>query len=146
MTITRARTNKYGPASLDIQFEQNADFYLELDLKHGAPLLPWNLLVPGAVVEACFTNTWNPIGAVPVPFVVTVLDPVAGKISVSLPKADVNLIQFAMSPAKLPAPIPLGSPSRFIQLGGWTLSITESGSTQRLLDGDVQMDRDPCLS
>ncbi len=146
MTITSAKTNKYGPGSLNIQFEDGADFVLTLDLERGNPLVPWDISTPGTEIEACVSNTWNPG-----PGLATVLMSVedltaekVGRIRITLSRAAIEALPLPVSPAQMPAPTALGQPSRFVKLGGWTLSITQDDFKQRILDGDVQLDRDPC--
>jgi hypothetical protein len=140
MTITSAKTNKYGPCSLNIQFEAGADFALEVQLTKGGS--PWPT-INTATFEACFSSTWNP-GAITGLFTVTVVDVPTARVMITASKALIDAIQLPVSPAKLPAPNSLGKASRFTQLGGWTFTITQDGFSQRLIDGDVQLDRDPC--
>ena len=133
MSIVRAKTNPYGPATLDIQIEQGADFLKTLALKKNG--VPWDL--DGATFEAKFSPTWTP-GQSTLNFEVLIVGPtVNGVIRVTYPSAS----SIGISPLD-PVPRKTYEPRKY-KLGGWILSITQDDFTQRLIDGDVYLDRDP---
>lgn len=135
MTIVKATSNKYGPATLDIQVEQGADFAMPLTLKQGGVAIP----LTGYTFEAHMSTEWSPGGA-RVDFVVEVTDIANGKITVSLPiSAQSAFSALPTQPKKTVDPTPF-------LLGDWVLNQTVGGLTTRLLGGKVWLARDPCLA
>jgi len=136
MSIVRAKTNPYGPATLDIQIEQGADFYLPLGLVKAG--VPW--VLTGCTFEAYFSQEWAP-GANKVDMTVTVVDENAGTINVKFPSADSLGLVLPHPPKKTVDPTPF-------KFGNWLLKITDpsdtNSPTKRLLGGIVYFERDPC--
>jgi hypothetical protein len=140
MSIVRAAVNAYGPATLDIQIEQGADFSVDMTINRGT--VPWDLT--NATLEAYGSSTWLPGQAVKLSFTVAKVDAASGKIRVSFPSADSLAIPLPRSPATTPSISNLKAPRNF-KFGGWILNVTDAGTTVRLVDGDIYLDRDPCL-
>jgi len=138
MSIVRARTKSYGPALLDIQIEQGADFYLPFELSRGGS--PWDLT--NCTLEAHFSLAWSP-GEACVDLEVIVKDALAGTCKIKFPAASsLNLV--------LPSPPRKTVEPSVFQLGGWVFNVTDPSitdcPTKRMAEGIVQMDRDPCLA
>lgn len=139
MSIVRSKTNDYGPATLDIQLEQGANWTLPMSLtKAGAP---WNLTAP-TVVRAHMSCAWAP-GAVCVDLTVNVVAPATdGNIEIVFPDALSQPFQGLPAP-----PQKVGVNPRVFQLGGWVVEVDDAtDGTTRIIDGNVQLDRDPCLT
>lgn len=138
MSIVKARTNPYGPATLDVQIEQGADFYLPFDLTRGGA--PWDISDDAVTFDAHFSLAWSP-GGTCVPLEVTKTG--ASSISVKFPAASSLNIRLPDPPRKTV------NPEKFT-LGGWLLNIYDpsisDAPTKRLAEGTVTMDRDPCLA
>ena len=138
MSIVRAKTNEYGPATIDIQIEQGADFYLPMTLTRGGS--PW--VLTNCTLDAHFSAAWSP-GQECHDLVVTVVNAEAGTISVKFPSADSLSLSLPSQPRKAK------SPEKF-QLGGWVLNILDPTITEspnkRIVEGIVYLDRDPCLA
>jgi hypothetical protein len=141
MTIVAAKTNKYGPATLDLQVEQGTDFVLGLTLEKdpGTGLVPWDLT--NAIFDAHLSSEWSP-GQQCVPFTVNAINLVLGKIQLILPAATTELPPFVSLPHP---PRKSVTPEKY-QLGGWVLDITDAGVKTRYVSGKVYMDRNPCLT
>ena len=122
MTIVQAKTNPYGPPTIDVQMEQGATFSLPFEAKRSGD--PWDLTT--ATVEAWFA----PQGAttpLQVPLTITPVDLSAGTFSVDFPAADsAALVSF--------------------QLGKWVLHITAGSVTVRMAEGTVYLDTLPWLT
>jgi hypothetical protein len=141
MTIVAAKTNQYGPATLDIQVEQGTDFVLGLELEKdpGTGLAPWNL--ENAVIDAHFSSEWSP-GQQCVPFTVNAIDLEDGKIQLVLAAAVSETAPLSSLPHP---PRKSVNPEKYL-LGGWVLDITDAGVKTRYVSGKVYMDRNPCLT
>ena len=137
MTIVAAKTNTYGPGTLDIQLEQGADFGLTLRLLKNAAA--WDLT--SVTLVAKMATDWTPSSEEDVSLTVTKTAAVdKNEITVGLTAAQTAAI---VPPKTTPTgPGPANAP-RKIKLGGWVLDATEGGVVSRLLEGDVWLDRDP---
>lgn len=136
MTLVEAENYSNGPAKLDISIEQEADFQTP----------PFQILINGVpwttvVLTAWLTLTWNPPLTLKIPMTPTILDGVNMWVNVGLTAAQTALILAQQpTPSK---PGPRGSP-RSVRLGGWVLYGEDSTyGLNRLLNGDVFLDRDP---
>ena len=136
MSIVKAKTNQYGPGTLDVQVEQGADFTLTMSLTKGGAT--WDLT--GATFDAHMSTEWSPGGNC-VEWAVTLVGlATAGTIKISFPVADQSVL------VSLPSPPPKTSNPTPFQLGDWVLNVTQDGETVRLVSGKVFLARDPCLS
>lgn len=141
MSIVKAKTNQYGPATLDIQVEQGDDFIMGVTLKkvvNGTPTA-WDLT--NATFDAHMSAAWSP-GEACLVFTVTAVNLAQGKINISLTAAQTLAPPFVGLPSPPKKTI---SPDKFL-LGGWVLSVTDAGTKNRILEGSVYLDRDPCLT
>lgn len=138
MSIVKAKTNAYGPGTLDIQIEQGADFYLPLSLTKGG--VPW--VITSATFDAHFSLAWAP-GASLLTLTVSIVSGPGGTLKVKFPAASSLGIA-------LPSPPRKGVSPEVFQLGNWVLNITDTSivdePTRRLINGIVYLDRDPCLT
>ena len=138
MSIAKAKTNPYGPGTIDIQIEQGADFLLPMHLSRGSS--DWNLSL--CVIEAHFSSAWSP-GGVCIPLTIVPGTLSGGTFGVRFPSAS-SLALVLPSPSRKTY-----SPEKF-QLGGWILNITDpsitDAPTKRVCEGSVFLDRDPCLT
>lgn len=133
MSIVLAKTNKYGPATLDIQIEQGGDFILPISLTQG--ILPWNLT--GATFDQHFSSSWYPpVLRYNLVFTPTILT--AGTGTITFPSASSLGLPLPNSPRKSVSP-------RVFELGGWVFKVTQLGITTVICEGKVYLDRDPCL-
>ncbi len=138
MSIVRAKTNPYGPATLDIQLEQGADFRLKFKVKDkntGDPLP-----LTGAVF-VCHMQSSTPVTSC-VNFTVEETDLANGEFNVVFPAASTLLAPFLNLP--LPDDVRPIAPDKY-PMGGWILHWTLGGVTTRYVEGTVYLDRDPCL-
>lgn len=134
MSVIRAKTAQYGPAILDIQIEQGADFVLPIQVTfNGSPVD-----LTGAEILAVFTPQWSP-GQASVYLTVVHVDDPTGVIHVTFPAAESLALTLPFPPRKTK------DPSLF-ELGGWVLHVTLSGSTFRYAEGRVVLDRAPWLT
>lgn len=136
MSIVKAKTNQYGPATLDLQIEQGADFVLNMSLKRG--LIPWDLT--GATFDAHMSTEWAPGG--------TRVDWGVALVGLATLGAIVITYRAAAQAALVGLPHP---PKKTVDqtpftLGGWVLNITQGGVTERIFSGTVTLARDPCLT
>jgi hypothetical protein len=134
MSVVQAKTMPYGPAKIDIQIEQGADFILPLEVQ--AEAAPVDLT--GATLEAGMSAQWSP-GAAPIPLVITPVDLSLGLINVTFPSAESASLVLPFPPRKTVAP-------QKFELGGWILHITKDGVTFRYCEGQVFLDRMPWLT
>lgn len=138
MTVVSAKTNPYGPCTVNIQIEQGADFVLPMTVSVGGDLI--DLLDPDVTVDAHCSPTWSP-GQRQIDFTVTP-DPDQtvnkGKCVVSFPAASSAPGSDVLG--MLPAPAPK---DRVFMLGNWIFNLTQDGVISRIIDGTVQLDRDP---
>jgi hypothetical protein len=141
MSVIRGVTNSYGPATLDIQIEQGSEFELELNLQRNGS--DWD--ITDATITAHFSSKWSP-GGTCIDLTVTKAGTPTNQIFVTFPAASSLALNLPSPPQTLPKSSFDSAPRKF-QLGGWILTITPSGGTaQRIFDGDVTLDRDPCLT
>lgn len=136
MSIVNAQTNPYGPATLNLQIEQGADFLLPLHLQTGSSPVDWNLT--GATFDAHFSLVWAP-GQAPIPFVITPVNLVTGYINIGLAAATLAALVLPFPPRKGQDPQP-------VMLGGWLLNIRQSGFTKQIFNGTVQLAKDPAVT
>lgn len=135
MSIILAKTNRYGPATLDIQIEQGGDLIIPLTLMVSGT--PW--ILTGATFESYMSPSWYPGVNGKIPFTVDILDVNAGSIKITYPGASSLALALPNSPRKEVTP-------RQFELGGWLLKITQNSSPKILVQGKVWLDRDPCLT
>lgn len=145
MSIVKAATNTYGPATLDIQIEQGCDFSLTLTLTQNG--VTWDLT--GATFVAELSTAWQP-GGTTITMTATSAAPTTGVVTISLPAASTANLALPQPQATTPNALLLNTPPstrqaspRWVRLGGWCLQVTQGGTTVRLIEGDVTLDRDP---
>lgn len=136
MSIVKAKTNPYGPATLDIQIEQGADFLLPFDLTRGDD--PWDL--DGCTLAAHFSTEWSPGGSC-VELIVEVINPALGSGKIRFPAASSLNLSLPHPPKKTTNPTPF-------ELGNWVFTVTDPSltdePTKRVAEGIVYLKRDPC--
>lgn len=125
MSLVRAVANPYGPATMDVQIEQDTDFVLPLRLtKDGG----WDLT--NATFEAYFSHE-----SAQRRYTLTVTKNGGEAFTVSFPAAS------SLALGSVPSTSPL--PVRPQRLGRWVLNITDAGRKRRLAEGDMYMSRMP---
>jgi hypothetical protein len=138
MSIVRAKTNTYGPATLDIQIEQGVLFYLRVELSIG--LTEWDLAV--ADLDAHMSVQWSP-GEQCVSFDIEKVVGFDNIYDITLPAAtslSEPFVTLPFPPKKTVGPTPF-------TLGDWVLIARDPSLTQtsiQLLTGTVRLLRDPC--
>lgn len=140
MSVIRAVTKPYGPAKIDIQIEQGADFFLPITVEFGEPAQPINLEF--ATIEAWFSPQWSP-GAIQVPLTIIPGDLANGQFVVNFPAAESLALVLPFPPRKT-------RDQAIFELGGWILHITQGGDggpvTFRYAEGQLYLDRAPWLT
>lgn len=144
MSVIRAVSKSYGPAQIDVQIEQGADFILPIKVQVGDPAQDLDLT--GAMIEAWFSPQWAP-GASQIPLVITRTDEAAGEFDVSFPAASSLALSLPFPPRKT-------VDQKVFELGGWILHITKDSDgdgpnlpiTFRYAEGRMFMDRAPWLT
>lgn len=135
MSVILARTLPYGPAKIDIQIEQAADFVLPIQITvAGTP-------IPGLVatdVKAYMSPQWSP-GQEQIELTVEADPAVTAGFLIRFPAADSAALSLPFPPRKT------REPQKF-ELGGWVLHVTSGGITFRYAEGQVFMDRAPWLT
>jgi hypothetical protein len=146
VSIVRAATNTYGPGTVDLQIEQGASFSIGVKLKKTnglGVLVDWDLT--NATITAKLNQSWMPsAGSNCIPMTVNITAPLTGDVTVSLTAAATGALVVPFTPAISPANVSSTMP-RKVKLGGWVLDVLDGGVLTRVLEGDVQLDRDPCL-
>lgn len=134
MTILSAKTQPAGPGRVDIQIEQGANFFMQLSLKKGG--VTWDLT--DATFSAKMSPQWSPEESA-IEFVVTSTNPTTGVVTIEMSALATASLALPNQPQKAPA-----NSARKFAYGGWIFDVTQSGITQRIIEGDVTVDRDPC--
>jgi hypothetical protein len=128
----------YGPAKIDIQIEQGADFILPLEVQTDAAPLDLTF----AIIEASMSAQWSP-GAAQIPLTIIPVDLALGLINVVFPSAESAALALPFPPRKTL------NPQKF-ELGGWILHVGMPGDggviTFRYCEGQVFLDRMPWLT
>lgn len=136
MSVIRAVTKPYGPATVDVQIEQGADFIIKFALSRNA--VPWDLST--ATFRAHFQLSVPTASCIDL--AITPIDLPNGEVSLSFPAANSLVPPFNTLPPLMEArPI---RPDQY-PLGGWLFEITDGGTTTRVVEGALFLDRDPCL-
>lgn len=136
MSVIRAVSKSYGPAQIDIQIEQGADFVLPVTIQVGDPAAA--LPLDGVTVEAWFSPQWAP-GGQQIALTITNRDDPSGSFDLVFPAADSLALNLPYAPRK-------GFEPKVFELGGWILHITKNELTFRYAEGRVFMDRAPWLT
>ena len=138
MSVIRAQTKPYGPAKIDIQIEQGADFILPFEIKLNDVVVDLTF----AVIEAWLSPQWSP-GAVKIPLTIEGINLTLGTFLVRFPSAESFALSLPFPPRKTREP-------QVFELGGWILHITQDGDggpfTVRYAEGQVFLDRAPWLT
>lgn len=125
MSLVRAVANPYGPATMDVQIEQDTDFVLPLRLTRVGG---WDLT--NATFEAYFSHE-----ASQQRYTLTVTKGGGDLVTVSFPAA--SSLAIGAIPSTSPMPV---RPQR---IGRWVLNCTDAGRKRRLAEGDMFMSRMP---
>jgi hypothetical protein len=135
MSVVRAKTNPYGPATIDIQIEQGADFSLLIQLQSQGSPIP----VEEGDVTASMSPQWAP-GATEIPLVVEIINGPTGIVRVRYAAASSAALVLPFPPRKTRNP-------RVFELGGWVLNYIDSSDlVTRYCEGIVYLDRSPWLT
>ena len=136
MSLIRATTRPYGPATVDVQIEQGADFVMKFTLTKNAA--PWDLT--NATFRAHFQLSVPTAQCIDLD--VAPVDLANGEVQVEFSAASSLGPPFdALPPLAEARPI---RPDQY-PLGGWLFEITDAGTTTRIAEGAFFLDRDPCL-
>ncbi len=136
MSVIKAASKPYGPAQVDVQIEQGADFSLPIKVQTGSPATDLDLT--GATISAWFSLQWSP-GALQIPLTIEPVDLPNGEFNVRFPAADSAALALPFPPRK-------GREPQTFELGGWILHVTDGGFTFRYCEGKVFLDRAPWLT
>ena len=134
MSVVKAKTLPYGPAKIDIQIEQGADFILPLQVLVAATPLDLTL----ATIEAWLSPQWAP-GQSQIPLTIVPVDLATGQFNVTFPAAESAALPLPFPPRKTREP-------QVFELGGWILHVTDGAVTFRYCEGQVFLDRAPWLT
>jgi len=138
MSVVKAKTLPYGPAKIDIQIEQGADFLLPMEIKVNGAAVD----LTDATIEAALSPQWSP-GAVQIPLTIEADTLSLGRFLIRFPSAESLALALPFPPRKTKSP-------QVFELGGWILHITQDGDggpfTVRYAEGQVYLDRTPWLT
>jgi len=138
MSVVQAKTLPYGPAKIDIQIEQGADFFLPVQII--VDITPLDLTF--ATIEAWLSPQWSP-GASQIPLTIIPVDLSIGKFTINFPSYESLALALPFPPRKT------REPQKF-ELGGWILHVGMPGDggviTFRYCEGQVYLDRAPWLT